>query len=147
MKNLCKFLLLEPSEQRLLLRTGLLLWAARLGLCLLPLPTLRRLLVRLRRTEPILVERNSKNIENIAWAIAVASRYVPAATCLTKALAGQILLAQHREPALLQIGVAKNEAGDLIAHAWVETRGRIVIGDSRELSRYTQLSSAQGELL
>jgi Transglutaminase-like superfamily len=144
MRSLYKFVLLEPSERRFLLRTGLLLWAARLGLWLLPLPTLRCLLAKLRSSEPIDPEGSAK-IEKIVWAVTVASRYVPAATCLTQALAGQILLAQHGEPALLQIGVAKNEAGNLVAHAWVESRGRIVIGDSRELFRYTRLPSMEGK--
>lgn len=147
MRSLCKFVLLEPSERRFLLRTGLLLWAARLGLWLLPLPTLRCLLAKLRPSEPISTEGHSANIEKIVWAVTVASHYVPAATCLTQALAGQILLAQHGEPALLQIGVAKNEAGNLVAHAWVESRGRIVIGDSRELFRYTRLPSVEGKPL
>jgi hypothetical protein len=93
-----------------------------------------------------LSQADSAKIEKIAWAVAVASRYVPAATCLTQALAGQILLAQHGEPALLQIGVAKNEAGKLEAHAWVESRGRIIIGDSEELFRYTRLPSMEGLL-
>jgi Transglutaminase-like superfamily len=147
MGNLLKLVLLCPSERRLLLRSGVLLWAARLGLWLLPFPTLLRLLTKLRLAEPILAGGNSKNIQNIGWAIAVASRYVPVATCLTQALAGQILLAQHGEPALLRIGVAKSEAGKLEAHAWVESRGRVVIGDSPELFRYTPLPSVQGELL
>jgi hypothetical protein len=88
-----------------------------------------------------------KFIESIVWSIVVARQYVPVATCLTQALAGQILLTQHGEPALLRIGVAKNEAGKLEAHAWVESRGRIVIGALPELVRYTPLPSAQGELL
>jgi hypothetical protein len=147
MRSLSKFLLLEPSERRLLLRTVLILWATRLGLWLLPLPTLHRLVAKLRRMEPIFSEADSANIEKIVWSVAVASRYVPAATCLTQALAGQILLAQYGEPALLQIGVAKNEVGKLEAHAWVESRGRIVIGDSEELLRYTRLPSVERKLL
>ena len=102
---------------------------------------------KVEAAETYFFERDSANIEKIVWAVTVASRYVPAATCLTQALAGQILLAQHGEPALLQIGVAKNEAGNLEAHAWVESRGRIVIGDSRELFRYTRLPSVEGKLL
>jgi Transglutaminase-like superfamily len=145
-KSLCKFLLLEPPVRRLLLRTGLLLWVARLGLWLFPLPTLRRLLTSFRPAEPIFPENPAK-IEKVTWAVAVASRYIPEATCLTQALAGQILLAQQGEPAILQIGVAKNEKGELEAHAWVETRGRVVIGASRELFRYTRLPSLKGKLL
>src|SRR5690242_6572458 len=147
MGKLRKIFFLRPSERWLLLRTGLLLWAARLGLWLLPLPTLLRLLTKLRTAKPILMKGNSKTTETIAWAVAVASRYVPAGTCLTQALAGQILLVQHSEPALLWFGVAKNEAGKLEAHAWVDRRGRIVIGDSRELFRYTRLPSVEGKSL
>jgi hypothetical protein len=147
MGNLRKFLFLRPSERRLLLTSTLLLCAVRLGLSLLPLPRLRRLLARLRPTKSIPTEGHSAHPEKITWAVAVASRYVPAATCLTQALAGQILLAQHGEPALLHIGVAKNERGKLEAHAWVESRGRIVIGALPELVRYTPLPSVEGKLL
>jgi Transglutaminase-like superfamily len=130
-----------------LLKAALLLWSARLGLWLLPLPTLRRLLARLRPPEPPSPEGHSADVEKIVRAVVLASHYVPAATCLTQALAGQILLTQYGEPALLRIGVAKNEAGKLEAHAWVESRGRIVIGALPELIRYTPLPSAQGDLL
>jgi hypothetical protein len=147
MGNLRKFLCLRPSERHLLLRSALLICAARLGLYLLSLPTLLRLLAKLRAAVPNSFEGHSTNIEKVTWAIAVASRYVPGATCLSQALAGQILLAQQGEPALLRIGVAKNDAGKLEAHAWVESRGRVVIGDSRELFRYTRLLSVEGELL
>jgi hypothetical protein len=147
MINLYRFVLLEPAKRRLLLRTGLLLWAARLGLWLLPLPTLRRVLGRLKHMEPILAKGNAKNAEIIGRAVAAASRYVPAASCLTQALAGQILLTQHDEAARICIGVAKNDAGKLEAHAWVENRGRIVIGAAPDLCRFTPLPSAQGELL
>jgi hypothetical protein len=146
MKNLCKFWRLEQSKRRLLMRTLWLLWAARLSLWLLPLPTLRRLLAKLRPSHPISPEAPT-SIEKIVWAVAVASRYVPAATCLTQASVGQILLAHCGQAALLQIGVAKNEAGELEAHAWVESRGRVVIGDSRELFRYTCLPSLEEKLL
>jgi Transglutaminase-like superfamily len=146
MANLRKFLLLRSSERRLLLKSFLLLWTVRLGLWLISLPTLCRLLAKLGPVKPVFPEGNS-NIDKIIWAVAVASRHVPAATCLTQALAGQVLLSQHGEPALLQIGVAKSEAGKLEGHAWVESRGRIVIGSSRELFRYTRLPSVEEKLL
>jgi Transglutaminase-like superfamily len=146
MRSLCKFLLLEPSARWLLLKTGLLLWAVRLGLWLLPLPRLRRLLAKLRPSQPMAPE-DLRSIEKIVWAVTIASRYVPAATCLTQALVGQILLAHYGEAAFLQIGVTKNEAGELEAHAWVESRGRVVIGDSQELFRYARLPSLEEKLL
>ena len=146
MKSLWKLFRLEPSERRFLLRTLVLLWAARLGLWVLPLTTLRRALMKLTPSEPIGPESSAK-LEKIVWAITLASHYVPAATCLTQALAAQILLVQLGEPAVLQIGVAKSDTGKLVAHAWVESRGRVVIGNSRELLRYTRLPSLEGKLL
>jgi len=145
-KNLREFFRLDGSERRFLLRIGLLLWATRLGLWLLPLPTLRRLLSILLPSKRI-AETGSTTIEKIIWAVRVSTRYVPVATCLTQALVTQALLVQHGEPAVLQIGVAKDPSGNLIAHAWVENRGCIVIGDSRELFRYTRLPSLEGKLL
>jgi Transglutaminase-like superfamily len=147
LKNLRKFFLLKRRDRRLLLTSIGCLWTARLGLWLLPFQTVRRLIAKFSPPKLISSKETSSNVERIAWAVAVASCYVPAATCLTQALAGQILLAQHGEPALLQIGVAKNEAGALQAHAWVESRGRIVIGASPELFRYTRLPSVEGKLL
>ncbi len=143
MTNPCKFFFLRPQEQRLLLRAVLLLWVCRLGLWLLPFKTLRSLVAKF--TFPS--KRNPAKIDTIIWAVAVASRYVPAATCLTQALAGQVLLNQHDAPALLRIGVAKNERGTFQAHAWVESEGRIVIGNSPELFRYTRLTEFEGDLL
>jgi hypothetical protein len=147
LKNLRNFFLLKRRDRRLLLTSIGYLWAARLGLWLLPFQTVRQFLAKLSLPKPSCSKETSPDIERIAWAVAVASRYVPAATCLTQALAGQILLAQYGEPVILQIGVAKNEAGKLEAHAWVESRGRIVIGASPELFRYTRLPSVEGKLL
>jgi hypothetical protein len=147
LKNLRKFLLLDRHNRRLLLASILWLWAVRLGLWLLPFQTVRRLIAKFSPPKPISSKEATPDVERIPWAITVASRYVPTATCLTQALAGQILLAQHGEPALLQIGVAKNEAGNLQAHAWVESQGRIVIGASPELFRYTRLPYVEGKLL
>jgi hypothetical protein len=86
------------------------------------------------------------NIDKIIWAVALASRYVPAATCLTQALAGQVLLNQHCAPTVLRIGVMKDQRGEFQAHAWIESQGRVVIGDVPDLASFTELPSA-GELI
>jgi hypothetical protein len=83
--------------------------------------------------------------ERIAWAVRVARRYVPAATCLSQALAVRTLFRRQGYPAQLRIGVTKGERGQLEAHAWVESEGKIVIGGSQDLARYTPLPSLQGE--
>ncbi len=80
----------------------------------------------------------------IVWAIQAASKRVPAAnSCLPRALSARFLLARWGYPAELLIGVAKNSDGKLEAHAWVETLGRVVIGESRPgyFSRLAEVST------
>ena len=79
-------------------------------------------------------------VEKIAWAVRAASKGVPHATCLTQALAAQVLFSRYRHAADLKIGVAKGDAGGLEAHAWLEHGGRVVIGNVRDLGRYVPLS-------
>ncbi len=143
MANPCKFFALPRAKQSSLLKAILLLWVCRLGLWLLPFKTLRTLLTKIS----VFSKRRPAKVDTIIWAVAVGSRYVFGASCLTQALAGQVLLHQHNAPALLRIGVAKNERGAFQAHAWVERQGRILIGNSPQLSRYTPLSAFEGDLL
>ena len=57
--------------------------------------------------------------------------------CLVQAVAAEVMLNQAGHPRELRIGVA-NGADELIAHAWVESEGRVVIGEI-ELDRYAPL--------
>jgi len=68
----------------------------------------------------------------------VASRYVPGATCLTRALALQIWLGRRGQAAELRFGVARGAEAPLDAHAWLESAGRILIG-AAEVPRYAPL--------
>lgn|SRR5574341_1234140 len=142
MRRLHKFLLLPQSERRLLVKTALLLWAVRLGLWVVPFRALRLRLYRLSEAPPEGVHNGTAtgvSPERIAWAVAAASRYVPRATCLVQALAGRFLLEQHGHPATLRIGVARDdERGNFEAHAWLECRGRVVIGGTQS-ERYQPL--------
>jgi hypothetical protein len=135
-----KLLRLSAADRTLLLRTTLWLCATRVGLWLLPVRVVRRWLARLARS-PRRPPDASPSRERIVWAVSVARRVVPRATCLPQALVGESLLARGGYPADLRIGVKKTGAGRLVGHAWVESEGRIVIGDLRELSAYTRLPS------
>lgn len=65
---------------------------------------------------------------------------MPRATCLTQAFAAHILLKQYGYAATLRIGVMRNSAGAIIAHAWVESGEDIVVGGTHaEISAYTPL--------
>jgi hypothetical protein len=114
-------------------------------LWLLPFWTLRRLLAHMMPAHAATHEGNQASIRHIVWAVTVASRYVPAATCLTQALATQVLLRRCGYSANLRIGVARSEAGEFQAHAWVEYQGEVVIGGVQAPSRFTPLASLDGE--
>lgn len=58
--------------------------------------------------------------------VGIAGRYVPKATCLAQALTVQLLLKQSGRQASLHIGVNEVEGGHLNAHAWVESRGKVI---------------------
>lgn len=75
-----------------------------------------------------------------AWAVQTAARIIPGATCLTQALAAEIMLRRAGERPVLRFGVARGRTtdDDFEAHAWLELRGRVLVGD-HELDRYSRL--------
>ena len=145
MRQIRKFLSLSTADRSLLLKSAFLLEVMTLGLKVLSFQTMQRFSMG-KRQKTARVRHADRPPENrIAWAVIVASRYVPAATCLSQALAARILLEQHGYPARLCIGVARGERGQLEAHAWVESQGRVIVGNSQDLSRYTPLPSLEME--
>jgi Transglutaminase-like superfamily len=57
-----------------------------------------------------------------------ASRLLPRASCLARAIAGACLLRREGHDATLTIGVRFDSDHRLHAHAWLESGGRIVAG-------------------
>ena len=135
MRRLRKFLRLSPADRRLLVTAALLQAAIRLGLVVLPYRRLRQLVdraARVRRLAPTPPER-------IAWAVTRTSRSVPGAACLTQALALRVLLERRGQPARVRVGVMRADGARLLAHAWVESGGRVLLGGA-DLARYTPLA-------
>lgn len=141
MGRLYKLLRLLVADRCLLVKAVLLVGAVRVGLWLLPFRVLRRLLAGLSPANAQLQQGDPALIGRVVWAVKVASHYIPAATCLTQALATQALLSRRGHPAILRIGVTKSEAGKFQAHAWVEYQGKVVIGGSGARSHFTPLLS------
>jgi hypothetical protein len=78
--------------------------------------------------------------EQVAWAVRLASRYIPGASCLTQALTAQVLLNRARIENRVYLGVTSQAPGGFAAHAWVEHAGTILIGGSESL-RYAPILS------
>lgn len=142
-----KFLSLSATDKRLLIKAAFLLGTIRLWLWLLPFSTLRGALDKRRRRNTRAGEADCASIKRAVWAIDKASRFIPAVTCLIRALAAQLMLEKLGCRASLRIGVAKGEEGQLQAHAWVESEGRIIIGNVADMSRFVALSSPREEVL
>lgn len=140
-----KFGRLSSSERRLMFSAALLLGAIRLGLWLLPFLTLRRQLAKITLTNTQL-QGEQVSIGKVVWAVEVLSRYIPGVKCLARALATKVLLRRYGHGADLRIGVARSEKGQLQAHAWVESQGRIVSGRLEDMRRYTPLPPLEGKI-
>jgi hypothetical protein len=137
MRALAKFLKLGWSDRLFLVRCVVTVASVRLGLSLLSYNTLRRWLA----ATTALQAASDDVAQRIAWGVVNAARIVPGATCLTQAFAAQLLLAHAGYRSQMRIGVAKDERGQFIAHAWLISNERVVIGGSSEdLQRYVSLT-------
>ncbi len=136
MSRLNKFLRLPFNEKILFVRIWFLLAIIKLGLSLLPFTTLRKVLTVI---SPLIARGGEAWSEDLlVWAVGAASRYVPKATCLARAMVIQLVLKQSGRQASLHIGVNGAEGNHLDAHAWVESQGKVLFGGSN-LSSYTHL--------
>jgi hypothetical protein len=133
---------LPPAERRLLLMAASLMVVIKLGLTVLPYRRLRKLVDGasfVARRRPLVL---ASAPELITRAVARASRTVPGATCLTQALAAKVMLERFGYPARVHVGIGRTEGAPVIAHAWVESDARIVLGGA-ELTRYTPLPALE----
>jgi len=125
MGALGKVFRLSPGDRWLLLRAFVAVGSAWVTVRLFP-PFL--VLRKVSAEIPLLSRPKPQTTGRIAWAVAVAARYIPACKCLVQAIAGRNLLASYGFPADIHIGVAKDSKNWLSAHAWVEVEGKTVIG-------------------
>jgi len=135
MRRLKRFATLGSQDRFLLLRALVLVAAIRAGLCLLPFRVLQRL-----AGKACTGAAATRPAGRYVWAVRAASRCVPGASCLTQALAAQVLLAQSGYDSRIEIGVTKDEQRRFRAHAWVVCGDEIVIGGA-EADRYVPLAA------
>ena len=146
MTRLRRFLNLGGEERRLLSAALFWVWTVRLALWVLPFRVVHYVIRRViasRGTFGLSIEAPTS--EKTVWAVRLASRHVPSATCLTQALAAYLMLSQNGQPASLYLGVSKTMTGSLEAHAWVELEGRILIGNLENFTKYAPMRLMNGE--
>lgn len=121
------FFKLSNLEKKILIKALMLLWIVRIMLYALPFQTLQNIIKKFTSTEENKI--HSVEIRKLIWAVEVMSVYTLRATCLTRALAAQILLARYNYSSNIKIGVSKNK-GEFEAHAWLEADDKIILGES-----------------
>jgi hypothetical protein len=109
----------------MLARAAVIVPLVRLALSLLPFRAVHRMVARsVRRGH----RADGVSAARVIWGVRAVAARVPAATCLTQALAASVLLARYGHEATLRVGVAKDERGNLRAHAWLESGGEPILG-------------------
>ncbi|ELS02521.1 hypothetical protein Xen7305DRAFT_00022350 [Xenococcus sp. PCC 7305] len=139
-QSLSQFLNFCWQDRILVIKATILLGLIRLGLKFLHLKTLRKCLNKISQSSQK-PNRESISIYKIIWSVTTASSYMPQVKCLARALAAKTLLEQQGYSATICIGVAKDQQQTFIAHAWVECKGRVVIGGvGNSINKYQVMS-------
>lgn len=126
---------LDAADVRVLGHALLILVRVRVWLWTRPWRSVYRSLER-----PIRVVDAQPDVRRLAWAIRAASRWIPGATCLTRAVALHQLLSRFGYDAIVQIGI-QHGTGTFTAHAWTEHEGRPLLDAPADLVHYKRLFS------
>ena len=145
MRSLNSLIRLSATDKWLLFTSAILLGAIRLGLWLIPFRVLRNSLGKLNRAPRQVTDTDDDALRRIVWAVSVVGNRLPR-SCLVQALTAQLMLGRRGISATLRIGVAVDEQQAFIAHAWLESKGKIIIGGSQSTTRFSPLPPLKEEL-
>jgi len=137
-------------ERRLVIEAVMWLGLVRVATAMLPYRRVASLL-RLTQSEPAEVAlaasagrgggAGRRDAEAIGWAVrAVAARTSRLSTCLVQSLAGYLMLRRHTVPSVVYLGVAKDAAGEFIAHSWLRCGDAVVTGGGSQ-QRYSVIAA------
>lgn len=138
----------DPApRRRAVVEAATLLSAVRLGLAILPYTVIARRLARWAHNRHIGAGEDA--LESVTWAVEAVGRRLPVMTCLPRALVTHAMLARRGVPAVVKLGARprSDSRRELDAHAWVESGGRVVMGDVPELAEYQPFESASSRLM
>lgn len=99
------------------------------------------------RAAPQVASADDPTVHGIVLLVRAAGRRILGKRpCLPQALVVRWLLRRRGYSASLQMGVTKDESDKLLAHAWVESGGEILIGGRLSPTRYNSLRSLEKRL-
>ncbi len=88
-------------------------------------------------TETIeLIPEQKEQVLQVKTAIVRCRHFIWARKCLVESIAAKRMLHRRRIPATLYMGVAKNEKGNMVAHAWLRS-GNIWVTGGRNRHKFT----------
>ena len=90
------------------------------------------------------IDLSRENVQRIAWLVQGASR-LTCVRCLPRSLALTRVLARRGVATTMRIGVQTVD-GELLAHAWVEWRGRALNDDERSLQEFAAFDNLRGDI-
>lgn len=129
-RRLARFARYSFREKRLLFEATILLATARVAILSVPFRRVAPSLGRMKVESP--AEANpeqTKRAKEIGWAVETMSRHTFwKSACLAQAIAAQWMLKRHGLRGTVYIGAAKNEAREMVAHAWVRSGTLILTG-------------------
>ncbi len=129
---------LSSSERVLALRALATLTVVRLMLWVLPFRAVRGVVDRW--AGQAMAARDDPDFARaVRRAVDRAARTLPGSDCLPRALTAEVMLRRAGQPAQVSIGVA-SDGRLLSAHAWVESAGVLVTGDSADLHQFHTLA-------
>lgn len=137
-----KFFKKSPKEQRLYCEVIFWLGVSRLAILILPFKRLVSFLGQhMAESDKTLTSESQKTTRLIASRISTMSLYLPwECKCLVQAVSGKILLDKRQICSTLYIGVAKDDKGELLAHAWLRAGDTIILGGGG-LERFAVVST------
>lgn len=133
MKLLDKFLNLPQNKQFLLIKACIFVYVVRFILFIFPIKVVLQYLSYFTKKTHKLNKNNRLSEELILWAIETVSKFILSTnTCIIKSITAQILLTQHGYKSSLYLGIAKDKVNqkDLQSHAWLESNGKVIVGEN-----------------
>jgi hypothetical protein len=119
---------LNADQKIIWIKAAWCLVMIKIGLKLLPFDQFRKIFKWLTESKKKKSEDKEKVLAT-CWAIRSAAYHLPLSLqCLPQALSSKYLL-RHETDLKVQIGVLINSPGDFEAHAWVEWKEEVVLGE------------------
>ena len=124
-----KFLDRPGEDRRLLVEAFCWLGLARLAILTVPFRRIAPFLGRTMKELPHDESRHLALAAGISRAVETAARHTPwESKCLARAMAAKLMLRRRGARSTLYLGLAKDENGGLLAHAWLRYGEMILTG-------------------